>query len=44
MTHEEQRIMFFYYWGRGTAIDLAQAIKGGSLIGGLLGVSSPMQN
>ncbi len=44
MTHEEPRIMFFHYWGRGTAKDLAQAIKGGFLIGGLLGVSSPVQN
>ena len=42
MTHEEPRIMFFHYWGRGTAKDLAQAIKGGFLIGGLLGVSSPI--
>jgi Domain of Unknown Function (DUF1259) len=44
MTHEEPRIMFFHYWGRGTAKDLAQAIKGGFLIGGLLGVSSPLPN
>jgi Domain of Unknown Function (DUF1259) len=44
MTHEEPRIMFFHYWSRGTAKDLAQAIKGGFLIGGLLGVSSPLQN
>ena len=28
MTHEEPRIMFFHYWGRGRAKDLAQAIKG----------------
>jgi hypothetical protein len=44
MTHEEPRIMFFHYWGRGTAKDLAQAVKGGFLIGGLLGVSSRLQN
>jgi hypothetical protein len=44
MTNEEPRIMFFHYWGRGTAKDLAQAIRGGFLIGGLLGVSSPLQN
>jgi Domain of Unknown Function (DUF1259) len=44
MTHEEPRIMFFHYWGRGAAKDLAQAIKGGFLIGGLLGVSSPLHN
>jgi Domain of Unknown Function (DUF1259) len=42
MTHEEPRIMFFHYWGRGTAKDLAQAVKGGLLVGGLLKVSSPL--
>src|SRR5262245_10408156 len=44
MTHEEPRVMFFHYWGRGTAKDLAQALKGGFLIGGLLKVSSPLPN
>jgi len=44
MTHEEPRIMFFHYWGRGTAKDLAQAVKGGFLVAGLLKVSSPLQN
>ena len=42
MTHEEPRIMFFHYWGRGTAKDLANAIKGGLLVSGLLKVSSPL--
>src|SRR5947199_529153 len=42
MTHEEQRIMFFHYWGRGRAKDLANAVKGGILVGGLLKVSSPL--
>jgi len=43
MTHEEPRIMFFHYWGRGPAKDLANAIKGGAfLVGGLLKVSSPL--
>src|SRR5437870_577518 len=42
MTHEEPRIMFFHYWGRGAAKDLAQAVKGGLLVGGLLKVSSPL--
>src|SRR6266581_4354438 len=42
MTHEEPRIMFFHYWGRGSAKDLAQAVKGGLLVGGLLKVSSPI--
>ena len=44
MTHEEPRIMFFHYWGRGSAKDLAQAVKGGLLVGGLLKVSSPVQD
>ena len=43
MTHEEPRIMFFHYWGRGVAKDLAQAVKGGLLVGGLLKVSSPIE-
>src|SRR5438094_1635639 len=43
MTHEEPRIMFFHYWGRGTAKDLAQAVKGALLVGGLLQVSSPVR-
>jgi hypothetical protein len=42
MTHEEPRIMFFHYWGRGPAKDLANAVKGGLLVGGLLEVSSPL--
>jgi uncharacterized protein DUF1259 len=42
MTHEEPRIMFFHYWGRGAAKDLAQAVKGGFVVGGLLKVSSPL--
>jgi hypothetical protein len=42
MTYEEPRIMFFHYWGRGRAKDLANAIKGGFLVGGLLKVSSPL--
>ena len=36
MTHEEPRIMFFHYWGRGRAKDLANAIKGAVLVSGLL--------
>jgi uncharacterized protein DUF1259 len=42
MTYEQPRIMFFHYWGRGRAKDLAQAVKGGFLVGGLLKVSSPL--
>ena len=44
MTHEEPRIMFFHYWGRGRAKDLAQAVKGAILVGGLLTVSSPLEH
>jgi uncharacterized protein DUF1259 len=44
MTHEEPRIIFFHYWGRGSAKDLANAIKGAFLVGGLLKVSSPLRN
>jgi hypothetical protein len=44
MTHEEPRIMFFHYWSRGTAKDLAQAVKGGFVVSGLLSVSSPLQD
>ena len=42
MTQEEPRIMFFHYWGRGAAKDLAQTVKGGFLVAGLLKVSSPL--
>jgi hypothetical protein len=42
MTHEQPRMMFFHYWGRGHAKDLANAIKGGFLISGLSKVSSPL--
>lgn len=41
MTHEEPRIMFFHYWGRGPAKKLAEAVKEGFLISGLMKVSSP---
>jgi hypothetical protein len=44
MTYEQPRMMFFHYWGRGAAKDLAQAVKGGFLVAGLLKVSSPLQN
>ena len=43
MTHEEPRIMFFHYWGRGSAKHLANAVKSGLLVSGLLNVSSPVQ-
>jgi hypothetical protein len=41
MTHEQPRIMFFHYWGRGRAKDWAENIKSAFVIAGLQGVSSP---
>jgi len=44
MTHEEPRIMFFHYWGRGSAKDLAQAVKGALLVTGLSAVTTTAMN
>ena len=44
MTHEQPRMMFFHYWGRGPAKDLAQAIKGAFLVAGLQKVTSAIHN
>jgi hypothetical protein len=44
MTHEQPRMMFFHFWGRGRARDLAQAIKGAFLVAGLQEVASPIHN
>lgn len=41
MTHENPRIMFLHYWGRGSAKDLANAVKGALLVAGVSGVTSP---
>jgi hypothetical protein len=43
MTHEQPRMIFFHYWGRGKAKDLANAVKGGLIISGLSKVTSPIQ-
>lgn len=40
MTHEQPRILFFHYWGRGPAKKLAEAIQGALLVSGLSGVST----
>jgi len=40
MAHETPRILFFHYWGRGPAKQLAEAVKSGLLIAGLSGVST----
>jgi hypothetical protein len=44
MTHETPRILFFHYWGRGKAKDLANAIKGALLATGLSGVTTSAGN
>ena len=40
MTHENPRILFLHYWGRGSAKDLANAVKGALLVTGLSGVTT----
>jgi len=40
MTHEQPRILFFHYWGRGPAKELAEAIQGALLAAGLSGIST----
>src|SRR5881394_373783 len=44
MTHEQPRILFFHYWGRGSAKKLAEAIQGALLASGLSGVSTSTAN
>jgi hypothetical protein len=44
MTHETPRILFFHYWGRGPAKNLAEAIQGALLASGLSGVSTSAGN
>jgi hypothetical protein len=44
MIHENPRILFFHYWGRGKAKDLANGIKGALLAAGLSGVSTQAAN
>jgi hypothetical protein len=44
MTHESPRILFFHYWGRGAAKELARAIEDALMVTGLLGVTSEAQN
>jgi len=41
MTHEQPRMMFFHYWGRGPTKELASSIKSAFFIAGLQEVSSP---
>jgi hypothetical protein len=44
MTHENPRILFLHYWGRGSAKDLANAVKGALLVTGLSGVTTQVSN
>ena len=43
MTHEQPRILFFHYWGRGPAKKLAEAIQDALVTSGLSGVSTEAQ-
>jgi hypothetical protein len=40
MAHEQPRILFFHYWGKGPAKKLAEAVQGALLASGLSGVST----
>jgi hypothetical protein len=42
MTHEQPRILFLHYWGRGPAKKLAEAIQGALLASGLSRVTTPL--
>jgi hypothetical protein len=44
MTHETPRILFFHYWGRGRANELARSIKDALVVTGLLGVTTEARN
>jgi hypothetical protein len=44
MTHENPRILFFHYWGRGKAKNLANGINGALLVTGLSGVATSAKN
>jgi hypothetical protein len=44
MTHEQPRILFFHYWGRGPAEKLAKSVQGAILATGLSGVSTSAAN
>ena len=44
MTHEQPRILFFHYWGRGSAKKLAEAVQGALLASGLTGLTTQAQN
>jgi len=44
MTHESPRVLFFHYWGRGAAKDLARTIKDALMVSGILKVAPQARN
>ena len=44
MTHETPRILFFHYWGKGPAKNLANSVKGALVVTGLSGVTTQTAN
>ena len=40
MTHENPRILFLHYWGRGSTKDLANTVKGALNVTGMSGVTT----
>lgn len=44
MTHENPRILFFHYWGRGKAKELARSIEDALMVTGLTGVTTEARN
>ena len=44
MTHETPRILFFHYWGRGPAKNLANSVKSALLVTGLSSVTTGVAN
>ena len=44
MTHEQPRIVFFHYWGRGPSKQLAEAVQNAILVNGLSDVGKPAPN
>jgi len=44
MTHENPRILFLHYWGRGSAKALANAVQGAVLVTRLAGVTTSASN
>jgi hypothetical protein len=43
MTHEQPRILFFHYWGRGKADELARSLEDALTLTGLVGATTESQ-